>query len=90
MFANLDRFKRDTIFLNSVGLNQRKVLPGHGLTSLNAQSLEPNEKRDWKCVPRKRQLIGSAEKMLCIPDPTYEGTSRTRCKFENRNTTNYW
>ncbi|KYN38761.1 Protein cortex [Trachymyrmex septentrionalis] len=52
-------------------LDQDKILRFSGSMvrrSRNPPRSEYEKKDDWKCTPRKRILIGSAEKMLSVPE----------------------
>lgn len=44
------------------------------MQSQNLQRTESKEERNWKCTPRKKTLIGSVDKLLCLLDSS-EGTT---------------
>ncbi|XP_072749606.1 protein cortex isoform X2 [Anoplolepis gracilipes] len=52
------------------GLNQTKILHYSNLTtqSQNPRRTGSTKEGSWKCIPRKKTLIGSIDKILCMSD----------------------
>lgn len=64
-----------------LGLNQTKILHYSNSTTQSQNPRRFKKVGNWKCTPRKKTLIESIDKILCISDST-EGT-RSRYRFES-------